>query len=158
MRRWAFLALGALLLGAPTGALADPTGPSATEAATPVAGRVSVKVMMVHANNSGKVDGELQSLVRQLQFTKYNGFNLLQQFPAQLSVGQHSTVQLLGDRRLKVELLSRDATKAKLRIRMFKDTEKVLDTTVSVHRNRTFIIGGPKHKEGALILPVTVTY
>ena len=35
---------------------------------------------------------------------------------------------------------------------------KLLDTTLSVNRNGTFIVAGPKHKDGVLVLPLTAKY
>ena len=34
----------------------------------------------------------------------------------------------------------------------------LMDTTVSIHRNRAFMIAGPSYEDGKLILPLTVRY
>jgi hypothetical protein len=123
-----------------------------------MASRVSVEVMMVHASSGDQVTEELKPLMKQLTFTRFTGFEMLQKFPAQLSVGGSASFSLVGERRLKLELLSKDEKRAKLRVRLFNGKEKVLDTTVSVNRNRSFIIGGPRYKGGAIVLPLTVRY
>ena len=110
------------------------------------------------ASSGDRVTQELKPLMKQLTFTRYTGFELLQTFPAQLSVGGTASFSLVGERRLKLELLSKDEKRAKLRVRLFNGKEKVLDTTVSVNRNRSFIIGGPRYKGGAIVLPLTVRY
>lgn len=139
-------------------AWAGPTAGSGGERSAPARSRVSVEVMVVHASDSGKVHPDLKPLMQQLRFTRYTGFDLLNKLPAQLVVGNSETFTLVGGRKLKVDLISKTDKNAKLRVRLFSDREKVLDTTVSVHRNRSFIIGGPKYKGGALVLPLTVKY
>ena len=121
-------------------------------------GRVSVEVMVVHANHGNRVDPELRSVMQNLKFTRYSGFSLLGKYPAQLSAGEESSFQIAGGRRLKVKLIERDGKQAKIRVRMLNQSGKVLDTTVSIHRNRSFMVAGPKHNNGVLIIPVSVRY
>ncbi len=145
-----------LLLGSAPAAVAQDK-PSA--AAAPVQGKVEVDVRVVRADHSKSVDAELKPLMKQLTFTRFTGFKLLATYPAHLAVGGDATFSLVGDRKLKVDLLERDAKRAKIRIRLFNGSkDKVLDTTVSIPRDKSFVIGGPKLKDGALVLPVTVSY
>ncbi|MFT4626781.1 MAG: hypothetical protein ACI8PZ_005459 [Myxococcota bacterium] len=130
-----------------------------SQASDPVSGKVDVRVRVVLANHAKDVDAELRSLMKQLTFTRFTGFKLLETYPASLAVGGDATFSLVGDRKLKVDLIERDAARAKIRIRLFgPDKDKVLDTTVSIPRNKSFVIGGPKLPDGALVLPVTVSY
>lgn len=158
-KRWLLCAM--VVLAGSVGhqvAWAGPTASESTVREAPARSRVSVEVMMVHATDGGAVHPDLQPLMQQLRFTRYTGFNLLNRFPAQLVVGASESFTLVGGRKLKIDLVSKDDKKAKLRVRLFSEREKVLDTTISVHRNRSFIIGGPKYKGGALVLPLTVKY
>ena len=158
-RRWMLWSV-CLLVGMTSSshAWAAPAGGPGSERTAPARSRISVEVMVVHASDSGKVHPELKPLMQQLRFTRYTGFDLLNKLPAQLTSGNGETFALVGGRKLKVDLISKNEKSAKLRVRLFSDREKVLDTTVSVHRNRSFIIGGPKYKGGALVLPLTVKY
>ncbi len=124
----------------------------------PVVGKVDVEVMIVHATNSGRVDPKLEALKRQLNFTKYSGFELISAHPAALAAGQESSVNIVGGRKLKVTMLERNADSAKVRIRLSKSSDVLLDTTVRIHRNRVFTVAGPKHDGGVLIFPVSVSY
>ena len=153
LQRLACVLILALFVGAPTVSSAQESAKSSK-----MASRVSVEVMMVHANSTNQVTEELKPLMKQLTFTRYTGFELLQKLPAQLAVGGSASFSLFNERRLKLELLSKDDKRAKLRVRLFNGKEKVLDTTVSVNRNRSFIIGGPRYKGGAIVLPLTVRY
>jgi hypothetical protein len=124
---------------------------------TPV-GKVSTEVMIIHANNSGRVDPELRSVMQNLRFMKFSGFSLLNKVPTQLGVNQESSVSITGGRKMKVTLIQRDEKQAKVRVRLFNGEAKVLDTTVSIHRNRSFMLMGPKHNDGVLILALSVRY
>lgn len=115
--------------------------------------------MVIYAHNEDrKVDPALRDVMQQLRNFRFTGYELVEQHPSQLSPGQSTSFALPGGRRIRLELLSRDESQAKVRIRMFRSDEKILDTTVSIHRNRSFMIGGPSYRKGKLILPVTVRY
>ena len=158
-KRWVLYTMVALIssVGQQV-AWAGPTSSTSAVREAPSRSRVSVEVMMVHATDGGPVHPDLKPLMQQLRFTRYTGFNLLNRLPSQMVVGGSESFTLVGGRKLKIDLISKDDKKAKLRVRLFSEREKVLDTTISVHRNRSFIIGGPKYKGGALVLPLTVKY
>jgi hypothetical protein len=138
-----------------------PTAPSSVveqQNAKESVGKVGIEVMVIHANNSGRVDPNLRAVMQNLRFTKFSGFSLLSKVPSQLGVGQESSISIVGGRKLKVNLLERDDKQAKVRVRLFSGERKVLDTTVSIHRNRSFMLMGPKHEDGVLILALSVRY
>ncbi len=135
----------------------QPTRNQPTKA--PVPNRVGVEVMVVHATQKEtKVDPRLKNIMRQLRFTNFKGFKLLQEQDTVLTDGNDTTISIAGGRKLKVRLLSHNASQAKLQIRMMKDGSKILDTTVSIKRGMAFLIGGPNFQGGKLILPITVDY
>lgn len=124
----------------------------------PMAARTQVRVQVVHATNNGRVDPALKPLEAQLKFTKYTGFAQLSTAGAQLAEGGDTVVNVDATRRLRVELIERGPAQAKVRVRLTENGANLLDTTVSIPRDKTFIIGGPKYDGGVLILPVTVSY
>ena len=129
-------------------------------AAAPAVGPVSVDVMCVRATKSNdRVDPELKPLLKQLSFTGFTGFDLVSHNTDALSVGEEANFAIEGGRRLKVQLIDRDETAARMRLRLIgADGTKVLDTTVAVHRNRTFMVAGPRVGEDVLIIPVMAKY
>ncbi len=128
-------------------------------AKAPVPNRIAVEVMVVHATQNAKaVDPKLKDVMRQLRFTNFKGFELLQEHDATLTDGGDTSVSVEGGRKLRVRLLSHNGSQAKVQIRMMKDGNKILDTTVSIRRGMTFLIGGPNYRGGKLILPITVNY
>lgn len=159
MARRAFLALAlglAVLPAASADAWAEPARPAREEA--PVSNRVKVDVMVVYANNSGRVDPQLRDLQRQLEMLKFTGFEVLSTHSAQLAPNQEGVWNVEGGRKLQVTLLSKDEESARVQIELFKDNEKKTDTTITIRRGRTFLIGGPKYQDGNLIFPISVTY
>lgn len=158
-----WLALGALVSSM---ALAVPTDASAQTRRAPAAqtaqsrpaavGKVEVEVLVVHATDNGQVDPQLVNLMQNFKRAGYTGFDLMSTEKASLATGKETVISLPGERRLRVTVLERTATQAKVRLRIMKDGNKILDTTVSIPDGRYFMIAGPKYKGGALILPVRV--
>ncbi len=136
-----------------------PRNPRAAGPVRPVAGRVTVKLLVVAATDSHEgVDPRLLSLQRHLRFLRYRGYDLLNTHVAEISTGGNASFSISGGRQVNVTLLRRSPEKAQFRIQMFSQKGKLLDTTLSVSRNGTFIVAGPRYKDGILILPLQVRY
>jgi hypothetical protein len=144
--------------------LALPVAPSTVQAAPAAAeapkGKVELKVHVIHATEEhSRVDAELESLQRYLRHLRYTGYSLLDTKKVPIAPRGKQTFSIAGDRKVTVELLSKDASKARLRVKIIgKKGQKLLDTTLSVPRNGTFIVAGPKYKGGILVLPLTARY
>lgn len=156
---WSFLAPQAHAQPVPP----PPRGlPGGVPAPAPASARVSVQVMVVHATNQGnRIDPRLTDILQNLRampFSQFTSFTLLTEDTVQLQDGGLGVIDLAGGRKLKLDLLSHDDEQAKLRVRLIKDDTKLLDATISVHRNRMFTFAGPRYDEGFLILPVSVRY
>ena len=120
---------------------------------------VRVEMTVVHATNQHKrVDPRLRSVMKNLRFMKFTGFDLLNTEERGLRLGEEVTMPLVKGREVRIRLVSRDAEKSTLRVRVFQRGAQQMDTTISVHRNRSFIIAGPKYQGGVLILPLAVKY
>lgn len=122
-------------------------------------GKVNVQIMVVAATSSATgVDPRLGNLTRYLSNLKYSGYELLDSQQATLSENGDQSFQIEGGRKVKVTLLSRDDAKARMRVEITQGSGRLLDTTLSVSRNGTFIVAGPKYKDGILVLPLTARY
>ncbi len=154
---WLLTALVVLFMGLPSGDAWAQNRP-APRAETP--GKVSVQMLVVAASDSHSgIDPQLQHLQRHLSFLRYNGYSLLDTYTAELTPGGSSTFQLVGNRRVTIALKARDAQRAQFRIQFYgRQDNKLLDTTLSVNRNGTVIVAGPKHEDGILILPLQARY
>lgn len=126
----------------------------------PVVNKVEVQLQVVYATNEHtRVDPKLRDVMQSLRVLRFSGFELLSTERAMLGVGQETTLSVAGGRKLKVQLVSRTEEKATMRLRMVNARgEQRWDTTVSVHRNRSFVVGGPRYRNGKLVLPVSALY
>jgi len=150
-------ALGALL--AAVSLVVPAFTPDAMAAEDRLPSRVQLTVLVVHATDSESgVDPRLASLASSFRYFKYKGYRLLSQQSSDIAVNASSTYAVEGGRKVKVTLLSMDDARAKLRVEMSNEQGKVLDTTVNINRDGTFIISGPKYKDGILMLPLRASY
>lgn len=122
--------------------------------------RVTVKVMVVYATDStNRVDPRLGSLTRYLTHLRFSGYELLDTHVAQVAPNSTQTFSIEGNRKFEVTLLAKDANRCRVRVQVTAGRGgKLLDTTLSVNRNGTFIVAGPRYKDGILVLPLTVRY
>ncbi|MEE2749867.1 MAG: hypothetical protein VX519_00425 [Myxococcota bacterium] len=168
MRHLVLAALMFFAFGASTPAMAGPgkelvqgpkLGPGATK---PLPGkRVNLQLLVVHATGGDAyMDPALRRWSRHLGHLKfrYEHFELLDRNEFQLVPERAKTFSVTGGREVTVTLLQRGPERARLRIQVFKKSKKLVDTTVAVHRNGTFIVAGPRHGEGILVLPITASY
>lgn len=119
--------------------------------------RVRIDALVVHASNQGTaVDPRLKGLNRS-RFP-YTSYKVLSSHTETVSPGQTATVSAVGGRKLRVAFIERTAQGAKVRIQLFVGSEKKLDTTASLVRDRAFLVAGPKHDGGVLMFPITVSY
>lgn len=154
------LALAAAPAWAGPPAVAPLVAASAAQAAPLKANQVELSLLVVHATEDhSRVDPKLKSLSRYLQHMRYTGFELLDEHVSRLTVGSSQSFSIEDGRKLQVNLLSKDEKRARLRVQIHgaKGT-KLLDSTLSVNRNGTAIFGGPKFKDGVLVLPVSAKY
>jgi len=146
-----------LLVATPAVTLAQPTD-KVQRTPEPRSGSVEVSVMVVHATDEGRVDPRLEKLKRQLEIMRFEGFELLSHSREDLSDGQATTVSVVGGNKVRVKLIDRTKSQARIRIELFRDNDKRFDTTVRINRNRTLLVGGPKHDDGVLVFPISVIY
>ncbi len=154
--------LGALLATSAVGPMPAsaqaPPRPAQVTVSEAQQGKVRVDAMVVHANNSGKVDPQLVELKRKFQHMKYTGFKVLSRHNESMSPGQSATVSVAGGRRVKITFIEARKSQARVRIQIFKAQSKVLDTTVQIPEARYFVVAGPSYADGILIFPITVSF
>ncbi len=122
-------------------------------------GRVQVTLLEVAATDSHTgVDPRLAPLSTHLTFLRYKGYDLLDTHRFDLGTGGEKDLTITGGRHVQIALLDRSTDRAQFRIQITSQRGKLLDTTLSVNRNGTFIVAGPKHNDGILILPLQVRY
>ena len=125
----------------------------------PQAGRVAVRLMVVAATDShDRTDPSLRPLLKHLQFLRYRGYELLDTHRAELGLDARTSFPIQGDRKVALTLIRKTPERAQFRVQVHRKGGKLLDTTLTVNRNGTFIVAGPRYRDGILILPLTVKY
>ena len=148
-----------LLAFAPIDALAQSPSNTVHHHRPSARGKVTIEIGVVHATNeNSRIDPKLRSIAPHLKFIPYSGFSMLNRHQAELGLDQQQAFTIAGGRKVRVKLMERTEAHAKVRVSMFNGDRKLLDTTVRIHRNKSFIVAGPKYKGGVLILPITARY
>lgn len=125
----------------------------------PASGRARITVNVVHGTDSESgVDPRLASLASQFKYLKYKGYRLLSTQTADLAAGGDKDFSIEGGRTLRVTLVSKDQAHARVRVEIDGKRGKLIDTTVKINRDGTFIVAGPQYKDGILILPLRASY
>lgn len=152
----ALLTLG---LGAPSESFAQGRRPAPAAREAPVRAKVDMEIRVVYATSAhSKVDSRLSSLTRYLSHLRFTGYELLDTQKAQVSLGGKANFTVQGGRKVTVTLLGRDESRARVRVQVSSDSKQLLDTTMSVNRDGTVIVAGPKYQDGILVLPLTARY
>lgn len=125
----------------------------------PLSEVVKIKVWTVHATNktSGVGDG-LERISKHLRNLNYTGFSLLGKDGSPVPVKSSKKIPIVGEKAVKVTVLERNEKRARVRVQVLSPKGKLLDTTVSIRRNGFFMVAGPKHKKGVLVLPIFARY
>ena len=125
------------------------------------ANTVDINLLVVHASTTGNsIDPKLKNLTSHFDNYKYTSYALIKEHDATLKDKKDKSFIVSGNKTtITVSVLSHDDKRARLKIRILGPNSKLLlDTTASVKRNGTFIVAGPKYKDGILFLPITVKY
>ncbi len=120
---------------------------------------VQIGLWTVHASNKTQgVDKGLKRIAKHLHNLNYTGFSLLGKERAGVSVQGTKRFSIVGEKFVEVTVLERGEKRARVRVQVHSPKGKLLDTTVSIRRNGFFMVAGPKHKKGVLVLPIFARY
>jgi len=120
---------------------------------------VQIGLWTVHATNKTTgVDKGLKRIGKHLRNLNYTGFALLGKDRAGVSVKGKKRFNIVGEKSVEVTVLERGEKRARVRVQVHSPKGKLLDTTVSIRRNGFFMVAGPKHKKGVLVLPIFARY
>ena len=125
-----------------------------------VAEHVRLEMMVVYGTTiNSAVDPQLRPLMKYFRNYKFTGFSLLDSQQSKLYDKSAKTFSIEGNRKVTISLLSHTEKSARLKVVVLEGKkQKILDTTININRNGTFIVAGPKYKEGILFLPISVKY
>ncbi len=152
MKTLAQVLLGCALATVPVIAWADPV-PAPRAAGVQ---KAPLRLMVVHANHSGSVDPRVADIARRFQDRGFTGFKLLSDQSQTLALGQAGGFSVEGNRRVQATVIELAAATAKVRIQTFAGGEKQFDTTVTLTRDKAFLMAGSSYLDGKLIFAITV--
>lgn len=126
----------------------------------PASSKAHITVSVVHATDSESgMDPDISpSMASQLRYFNRKGYRLLSTQSTDLAAGGNDTFSIEGGRTLTITLESKDEHHARVRVQLEGKKGILLDTTVKINRDGTFMVGGPKYKDGELYLPLKVSY
>ena len=117
---------------------------------------VSVKIETILASNqSGEFDSRLKVLEKQLRVLKYRSYRLLKEESQNVPSQGSASFEIPGGRSLIVWPQDFRNQQVALKVRLQGGQKPLLDTTIRLPNKGNFILGGPPHDGGVLVLSIS---
>lgn len=119
---------------------------------------VQIKIGAILASNqSDEFDLRLAPLEKQLRLMKYRSYRLLKEESQKVQRKGNATFEIPGGRSLVVTPQESGTKQLALRVHLQQGGKPLLDTTVRLNSGGNFILGGPPHEGGALVISISAT-
>jgi hypothetical protein len=119
---------------------------------------VQVKIGTILASNeSDQFDARLKPMERQLKVMKYRSYRLLKEDSQSVPWNDNATFEIPGGRSLAVSPQDSKDKQIALKVRLTEGTKPLLDTTVRLQGRGYFLLGGPPHEGGALVISISAS-
>jgi hypothetical protein len=119
---------------------------------------VQVKIGTILASNeSDQFDARLKPMERQLKVMKYRSYRLLKEDSQSVPWNDNATFEIPGGRSLAVSPQDSKDKQIALKVRLTEGTKPLLDTTVRLQGRGYFLLGGPSHEGGALVISISAS-
>ena len=128
----------------------------ALEAKAEESGGVEVRIGAVVASNAGQVfDQRLASLRRQFDsLFQYTSYRLIKEERRMVSWGRQAGFDLPGGRYLLVIPRECKDNRVSRKLILVEGSRPLFDTVLGLRNQGTFLVGGPRHQEGRLIIAI----
>jgi hypothetical protein len=129
---------------------------SAQELSDPNAPAVEVRIGAVLASSSGQnFDNRLASLRRQFDsLLPYSSYRLIREERRRVAWQREAEFRLPGRRYLLVMPREYKDGRVGLNVMLVQGARTLVNTTVALRNNGTFLVGGPHHEDGVLIIAI----
>jgi hypothetical protein len=107
------------------------------------------------SNQSDEIDGKLKGIEKQLKVMKYRSYRSLKEDSQSVPWQGTGVFEIPGGRSLTVVPQEFQNNRITLKVRLTEGEKPVLDTTVRIPNKGNFILGGPPHEGGALVLSIS---
>jgi hypothetical protein len=119
---------------------------------------VRIKIDTILASNqNGEFDARLKPLEKQLKVLKYKSYRLLKEESQNIPSQGNGTFEIPGGRSLIVSPQDFSNQQIALKVRLQGSEKPLLDTTLKLKNKGNFILGGPPHEGGVLVLAIWAT-
>jgi hypothetical protein len=119
---------------------------------------VKIKIDTILASNqNSEFDSRLKPLEKQLKLLKYKSYRLLKEESQNVPSQGNGNFQIPGGRTLIVSPQDFRDQQIALKVRLQGSEKPLLDTTLKLQNKGNFILGGPPHEGGVLVLAIWAT-
>lgn len=128
----------------------------ATETVEPHTRGVEVHIGAVLASNSGQeFDQRLASMQRQFNaLFAYSSYRLVKEQRQQVAWGERVAFDIPGGRYMIVIPKEFKNDRVLMKVMLIEGTRPIIDTALSLRDHATFLVGGPRERNGVLILSI----
>jgi hypothetical protein len=118
-------------------------------------GKVQVTIGTILASNqSNEFDPRLAKLQNQLKVFKYKSYRLIREDTRRPGWNEDAAFEIPGGRSLLARPQEKSGNQLALKVRLLAGEKPLLDTTVKLREGGNFLLGGPAHEGGVLILSI----
>ena len=107
------------------------------------------------SNESDGFDSKLSKMKNQLEVIKYRSYRLIKEETQKVPWVGNATFEIPGGRTLTVVPQEYRNNRLALKVRLLDGEKPLLDTTVRIRNRGNFLLGGPAHEGGVLILSIS---
>jgi hypothetical protein len=116
--------------------------------------QVSIGTILA-SNQSDEIDPKLKKMESQLKVLKYRSYRLLKSESQNVPWRGEKVFEIPGERLLTVTPQEFHENQVSLKVRLTEKQKPVVDTTVKIPNKRNFILAGPPHEGGVLVLSIS---
>jgi hypothetical protein len=116
--------------------------------------QVTIRTILA-GNKSDEFDPKLKDMEQQLKPLKYRSYRALKDDTQNVPWQGTKSFEIPGGRLLTVAPQEFQSNRVSLKVQLTEKDKPVLDTTVKIPNKGNFILGGPPHEGGTLVLSIS---
>lgn len=116
--------------------------------------RVTIGIILA-SNQNDEFDAKLKPMEKQLKVLKYRSYRSLKNESQEVAWREKGVFQVPGGRSLTVAPQEIRRNRIALKVRLTEGQKPIIDTTVRIPNRGNFILGGPPHDGGVLVLSIS---